>query len=83
MMVMPAHVAETAPKTAYVAPLQIGGQTYFALAHVHQPSLRKVSLQTVPAPLPPLTLAPSHVCIQPTSPSGQILMVAWQLQQAV
>ena len=80
MLVAPAHVAhvavmETPPKTAYVAPLQVVGQSYLASSHVCQPSLQQVSIQTVPAPPPPCTTAlPSHVCIQPTSPSGQIYL---------
>lgn len=41
--------------------------------HVCQPSLQQVSIQTVPAPPPPCTtVPPSHLCIQPTSPSRQI-----------
>lgn len=82
----PAHVAvmET-PKTAYVAHAvahhHVVGQSYLAssnvcqptVQHVCQPSLQQVSIQTVPAPPPPCTtVPPSHTCIQPTSPSGQI-----------
>ena len=82
----PAHVAvmET-PKTAYVAHAvahhHVVGQSYLAsshgcqpaVQHVCQPSLQQVSIQTVPAPPPPCTtVPPSHICIQPTSPSGQI-----------